>query len=356
MLMQDLGNSRKIAGRIVVIAILLVVFVAGALSAWYFLYTQSTGPVTGITEVAVTIPKGVSVTAIQEILVQQKVIHDDVRFQLLARLSGYSGRLQAGEFLLPTGQKPLRILELLASSRSIQYPVTIPEGLSYAEIAEIFAGKGWCNAEKFKDLSQNIEFIESLGMEGVTNLEGYLFPDTYLLTKNSRGAEQIIAFMVSRFKEVWGELTSDKQPLPDRNKTVTLASIVEKETGAAVERGLIAGVFHNRLRLGMRLQSDPTVVYGVKDFSGKITKKHLKSLTPYNTYMIPALPVGPICNPGRDAMRAVLEPEQTKNLYFVSKNDGSHKFSATLREHNRAVRKYQRKSKANKANKGNKGR
>ena len=154
--------------------------------------------------------------------------------------------------------------------------------------------------------------------------------------------------MVGRFNQVWTEITAKLEEKPDREKTVILASMVEKETGSAVERPLIAGVFRNRLQLGMRLQSDPTVVYGLENFTGNITRTDLQTPTPFNTYTTSGLPAGPICSPGRQAMLAVLFPAQTKDLYFVSKNDGTHHFSETLAEHNNAVQKYQRKKNGDK--------
>jgi UPF0755 protein len=316
---------------------------AAAAGSWYAAYLLSTGPQGDGKGVVVTIPRGTSVREIGDILAREGIIHEDIRFLLLAKFSGYGTRLQAGEFLLPTGKKPAEILRLLASARSIHYPVTIPEGLRATEIAEIFAAGGWCDAATFVDLVTDPEFIAELGFGSISSLEGYLFPDTYLLTRDIQGGRQLISLMIDRFAEVWTELSLGRDPLPNLRDTVILASVVEKETGAAAERPLIAGVFLNRLRKKMRLQSDPTVIYGIKDFSGNLSRKDLKTFSPYNTYVIKGLPKGPICNPGREAMLAVLEPETTNKLYFVSKNDGTHHFSATLTEHNRAVRKYQKK-------------
>lgn len=338
----------NIIRRIVLGTILLLVFVALSLGAWYSLYVFTPGPQTGSETVIVTIPKGTSVRGIGAILDEAGVIHDDIRFLLLAKFTGYGNRLQAGEFRLHTGKKPEKVLQTLASARSVQYSVTIPEGLRASEIAEIFAEGGWCDPKSFNNLVYDEQFLEKLGFGNLESLEGYLFPDTYNFTRDTFSTEKIIALMARRFTDVWGELVSELEEQPDREKTVILASIVEEETGAPEERPLIAGVFHRRLQLGMRLQSDPTVVYGVNGFSGKITRKDLLTPTPYNTYTLPGLPAGPICNPGRDALEAVLHPTPTKKLYFVSKNDGTHHFSATLAEHNRAVRKYQRKKSAKK--------
>lgn len=315
---------------------------------WFAKYVYSPGPPGATDTVVVTIPKGTSVRSIAEILARDGVIHADIRFLLLAKFSGMGTKLQAGEFLLPTGQKPGDVLEALAKARSVQYAITIPEGLRAVEIAEIYSRDGWCDPEEFVKLITDEQFLEQLGLGGVDSLEGYLFPDTYLFTRDMRGARNIIPIMVHRFMEVWDELTAGLAEQPDREKSVILASIVEEETGSPAERPLIAGVFLNRLKRGMRLQSDPTVVYGSNKFSLPITRTDLQTPTPYNTYTLPGLPIGPICNPGRESLQAVLFPEETKSLYFVSKNNGTHHFSATLSEHNRAVQKYQRKKSAKK--------
>lgn len=325
------------------VVILLIVLLPLAFCGWYYSYVYQPGPVKSEPSVIVTIPRGSSVKAIGEILADSGLIYSDVRFLLLAKLSGLAKHLQAGEFRMKTRQNPEKILKTLATARPVQYSITIPEGLRATEIAEIFSSGDWIDPETFKELVQEKSFIEKLGLANVNNLEGYLYPDTYMLTRDVKGAEKILSIMVKRFLEVWAELAEGSSHEIIMAKTVTLASIVEKETATSEERPLIAGVFLNRLRIGMRLQSDPTVVYGLESFSGKITRTDLRTPTPYNTYTNKGLPLGPICNPGLKAMEAVLHPEATQNLYFVSKNDGTHQFSKTLREHNRAVQKYQRK-------------
>ena len=340
----------SIAGRIVVSTILLVFFIAAALLLYYQSYVNTPGPERGSREksVVVTIPKGSSVKVIAEILGSEGIIYNDVRFLLLAKISGYSTKLQAGEFRFPFGQKPLEVLKFLSLAEPVSYSITIPEGLNAAEIAKIFAADGWCDEQQFLQLVGDEKRIKEFGLTAGTSLEGFLFPDTYIFTKEISGADTVISIMLAHFQKVWAEEVEGIEPPPDVDKTIILASIVEKETAEPSERPLIAGVFHNRLERGMRLQSDPTVVYGVPDYDGVITKTHLLTSTPYNTYTLPGLPVGPISNPGREAIRAVLYPEKSSNLYFVSKNDGTHQFSANLAEHNRAVRKYQRKKKVKK--------
>jgi len=322
-----------------VLLLLPVLLVAG----WLAAYGLRSGPPAKTARAVVAIPRGASLQSISSILADKGLIEEDLRFLLLAKISGYAGKLKAGEFRLSTGKTPLEVLKALAVAKAIQYSITIREGLRASEIAEVFAEGGWFDPRSFANLLVDKDFIEKQGLAGLENLEGYLYPDTYLLTREGRGAEKIMGLMISRFNKVWTEVTAGLAEMPDRERTVILASMVEKETGAAAERPLIAGVFLHRLQLGMRLQSDPTVVYGLEKFSGTITRSDLQNPTPYNTYTVAGLPAGPICSPGKDALLAVLSPTQTKDLYFVAKNDGTHHFSQTLAEHNSAVQKYQRK-------------
>ena len=216
------------------------------------------------------------------------------------------------------------------------------------QIAAAFAEDSWVDAEKFLALCRNPEFVHSMGIPADT-LEGYLFPETYALVRGEVSERSLITRMVRHFDHVWKSLDKP-EPLPlERHQLVTLASMVEKETGKSGERSIIAAVFYNRLSGKMRLQSDPTTIYGLKDFNGNLTRKDLQSRSPYNTYVIRGLPPGPICNPGRAALDAVLHPAEVDYLYFVSRNDGSHRFSRTLKEHNRAVAKYQKPGSARKS-------
>jgi len=348
----DQDVHKKVSVSVIKRAVLWAAFFFASLAIvagmWFGIYVFGKGPNSSRDDVIVTIPRGTSVKSIGEILGEAGLIHNDIRFSILTQLSGYSGQLQAGEFLLKTRQRPGEVIRELVFAKPVQHSVTIIEGLRATEIAEVFEGRGWCDAEKFIALVRDKQFIDSFGFKNLASLEGYLYPDTYMLTADMKGAEKIIAIMIRRFFTVWEGLISVVGQDIDRKDVVTLASIVEKEAAVEAERSLISGVFKNRLTRGMRLQSDPTVTYGVENFSGKITKKLLRSSTPYNTYIIPGLPIGPICNPGKEALYAALNPAQTEYFYFVSKNDGTHHFSATLSEHNRAVRKYQKK----KTNKG----
>jgi len=347
MIDHDLNRKAPVRAykRVVLWAALFFSLVVIAAGAWFGLYVFGTVPDSFGEDVIVTIPKGASVKVIGKILGDAGLIENDIRFAMLTKISGYSGQLQAGEFLLKKGHNPGKVIKELAFAKPVQHPMLVIEGLRATEIAEMFEEKGWCDAERFISLVHEKQFINSLGIKNVTSLEGYLYPDTYMLTADMKGAGKIITMMVRRFFQVWDELISEVDQDSDRQEVIILASIVEKEAAVRDERPLIAGVFKNRLDRGMRLQSDPTVTYTIKNFSGRITKKQLRSSTPYNTYTIPGLPAGPICNPGKEALRAALNPAETKYFYFVSKNDGTHQFSASLSEHNRAVRKYQKKKK-----------
>ncbi len=328
-----------------VIVTLLLLFVSAAAGvSWLAYYAYNPG--SSIPDpVVIEIPRGSSVKEIGQILGDKGLLTNDIRFPLVARLSGKSSSLQAGEFEVPPDKTVLELIDFLVSAKPVQYSVTIPEGFNIGDTAALLEEKGICDAASYKKHAIDQAFIVSLGFGEMESLEGYLFPDTYYLTKADTDPRQFISMQVSRFNSVWDRLekeSNDGQETITKKDAVILASMVEKETGAGAERARIAGVFFNRLKRGMKLQSDPTVVYGVDDYQGKITKTHLKAPTPYNTYVIPGLPAGPIANPGEAALQAVLQPEETLYLYFVAKNDGTHHFSTTLREHNRAVRKYQR--------------
>jgi len=269
------------------------------------------------------------------------LIKDARAFSLLARFRGDTRKLQVGEYEVSTSWSTGTILDRLTSGRVKTYEIVIPEGTRATEIAARLEAERLVSADAFLETVMDEDFAASLGIEQAS-LEGYLYPETYRLPRHLTERE-IASVFVKQFERVWSDLeaAAAKQSL-SRHEVVTLASIVEKETAAPEERPLIAAVFHNRLEKRMRLETDPTVIYGIEDFDGNIRKVHLRSdKNPYNTYRIRGLPPGPIASPGIDALRAVLEPAETDYLYFVSRNDGTHKFSRTYREHNNAVRKYQ---------------
>jgi UPF0755 protein len=236
---------------------------------------------------------------------------------------------------------PAQILDILVQGRSILYRLTIPEGYTIDQIAHEIARQGLGTAEEIQKLATDPLVAQSYAIDAQT-LEGYLFPDTYYFPKDVE-PRKIIKKMVERFKAqfqpVWEQRA--KALSFSVHQIVTLASIIEKETGAPSERPIIASVFHNRLKKKMRLESDPTVIYGIPNFDGNIKRQHLQTRTPYNTYKIRGLPPGPIANPGSASIEAALYPDQTDFLYFVARKDGSHQFSTNINDHNRAVRKYQ---------------
>ncbi len=288
------------------------------------------------------IPPGASFRWVALKLEEMGVIRDADRFSLLARMRRAVKQIKAGEYEFTTSMSPWRVLDMLIDGRVKEYTVTIPEGYNLKQIAELLASKGLVEREDFLSLAYDREFIESLGLEG-NSLEGYLFPDTYRFNK-LMGARGIVRKMVDNFNRVYREIEAEatRQGL-SMKEVVTLASIIEKEAKLDEEKPLISAVFHNRLRMGLKLQSDPTVIYGLPSFDGNLRKEDLLTPTPYNTYIISGLPPGPISNPGRASLIAAVRPAPVDYLYFVSRNDGSHHFSRTLMEHNRAVMIYQKK-------------
>ncbi len=322
------------------VSLLLCFFIAaGGAGFWYWSYVTTPSPGSG--EVVVVLSKGIGVRGIGTVLAKNGLLSNDIRYLLLVYFSGSTTRLQAGEYSIPLGLTPPEVLRLLVNGSTLRHHVTIVEGATAEQVAAIFEKDGWVKRDRFLELVHDPQYIKQLGVDS-SALEGYLFPETYNLIRQETDAASVTRMMVNRFLHVWNEIkTPDLQGL-SLHQLVTLASVVEKETGAAAERPLIARVFLNRLAQKMRLQSDPTVIYGIREFNGNLTKADLRRATPYNTYVIPALPPGPICNPGRAALEAVLHPADSDALYFVSKNDGTHFFSNNLVDHNRAVDLYQR--------------
>lgn len=330
-----------------VLTVLSLLFVLAA--TWSVCYLLAPAPLPLDKTATVVIPRGISLKNITGLLVDASLIRGGIgerwSFLILATLSRRARRLPAGEFSLNGGQRPLALLGTLTAAKSLSHVITFPEGLAAAEMADILMQDGLCDKKEYLRLVADAAFIGQQGLAGVPSLEGYLYPDTYHFSKADGGAEQLITMQVRRFKAVWKALGGDRLDAATRQRTVILASLVEKETAVAAERPLVAGVFMNRLSQGMPLQSDPTVLYGVSGSPHPITHADLERSTPYNTYVIPGLPAGPIANPGKEALTAALKPASTNFLYFVAKNDGSHQFSITLDDHNAAVRQYQRQGK-----------
>ncbi len=284
---------------------------------------------------------GQGLRQIAQRLEQAGLIRDARIAILYARLRGDAGNLRTGEYEVSAGWSTRTILDRLTSGRVKTYEVVIPEGTRASEIATRLEEAGLVEAQAFLSVVEDPEIAKRFGIEQAT-LEGYLYPETYRLPRHIEPVE-IARVLVEQFERVWQEVeTLARDQDLSRHEIVTLASIVEKETAAPEERPLIAAVFHNRLERKMRLETDPTVIYGIADFDGNLKRTHLEDRSnPYNTYRIPGLPPGPIASPGIDALRAVIQPAESDYLYFVSRNDGTHQFSRTYAEHSRAVREYQ---------------
>jgi len=296
-------------------------------------------------DVEVIIPKGSSLSAVAEILAREGVIKSPRTFTMYGRFRRAANKLHAGIYEFPAGFTMADVLTMIVKGEVKRYRFTIPEGYNIKDIAQLLAEQeefGPVVAAQFVKFAQDPQFIDEMGMKGRLSLEGYLFPDTYVVY-NPQDVREIIRPMVQRFKEVYGDdlkLRAKELGMSD-HEVITLASIIEKETGKAEERPIIASVFHNRLKKGMVLATDPTVIYGIPNFDGNLRRKDLETPGPYNTYINPGLPPGPIASPGEKAIQAPLYPKKTNFYFFVSKNDGSHHFSKTMGEHGRAVQHYQ---------------
>ena len=329
-----------------VIKIVIVVFVLSCVIVWG-IFSNYVGSSVDFQDrqITVEIPKGTTFSRASGILEKVDLIKHKKLFYFLAVLEDAPENIRAGEYELRSSMTPKEILGKLLKGEIKGYHIPIPEGFTVRQIAARLSAWKLVNEDKFMTLATDRDFLRSLNIPG-KSAEGYLFPDTYIFDKSMREKE-IIKCMARQFREeITPEMVKRAGDLGfTMEEIITLASIIEKEGGLKEEKPLVAAVFDNRLKKGMRLQSDPTVIYDIENFDGNITKKDLRRKTPYNTYRIKGLPPGPICNPGIDAISAALFPAQVNYLYFVSKNDGSHHFSSNLVNHNKAVVKYQIKRK-----------
>jgi UPF0755 protein len=291
----------------------------------------------------VEISEGASFREVANLLAQKGLIVSSFWFRLLGKVQDAERKIQPGEYELHTAMRPVEILNALVKGKVMHYSVLISEGLTAQQIGKLLEAGGIAKEADIARLVADPAFAKSLGLEAQT-LEGYLFPDTYHFRRPTK-PEDVLRAMAQRFKAAYTpELQAQATALGmTERQVVTLASIIEKETGRDDERPLISAVFHNRLKKRFPLQSDPTVIYGIRNFSGNLTRKDLGRPTPYNTYTKLGLPPSPIANPGVRSIQAALNPAPVKYLYFVSKNDGSHHFSITVAEHNRAVERYQKR-------------
>ncbi len=325
-----------------VLALLLSFFLGGWL-LW--------APPLGIPPIkTVYIRKGTPLKQVSALLQAEGIVRSSRFFVLLATALGKKAKIRAGEYEFRSKMAPLEVLDVLVTGQVKRHLITIPEGYTLAQIAQLLDDQKIVEREEFFQKVSSPGLIASLGLPslpagpGVT-LEGYLFPETYHFYREM-DSEEVIKMMVHQFKKVFGPELSRRVPLPGMSEgdVVILASNIEKETSLPEEKPLVSAVFHNRLSRGMPLQSDPTVIYGIKDFNGNLTKEDLLRPTPYNTYLRGGLPPGPICNPGKDSLAAALNPASVPYVYFVSKNEGAHYFSTDLEDHNRAVWRYQKYS------------
>jgi UPF0755 protein len=323
----------------------LLLLVAAAGGAWW-MKTRLETPYRGFDaqEVFVDLPSGIGVSAIGERLSDAGVVPDPWTFRLAARLAGVDRKLQAGEYRFAEPATPREVAARLARGDIYTHPITFPEGLTIAEMADIFGKSGLGTAVEFRAAAKETALIGDLDPDAET-LEGYLFPSTYALARRA-GATATVQAMVTGFNRAFDAPL--RMYAAARNMTprdvVTLASIIEKETARPEERPIVSAVYQNRLKIGMPLQCDPTVIYAMMvagTWNGNIRRTDLQMDSPYNTYRHAGLPPGPIASPGKSSLEAAVHPADVKFLYFVSRNDGTHVFATTLEEHNRNVARYQ---------------
>jgi len=333
--------------RLLLAAVCLLLLGAGAAAfAWQELLARLDAPHPGIAGagVFVDVEPGDSVRAIANRLAAAGVVAEEWLFRLAVRRTGRDRDLQAGEYFFDAPASPLAVVAKIADGRVHLRPITFPEGLTLPEMASIVEARGLGSVEAFTTAASGVSLIADLDPEAM-DLEGYLFPETYSLPRHAT-VDDLVAAMVAQFRRVFDDDLHGRaaeRGLSVR-ETVTLASIIQKETGAGAEHGLVSAVFNNRLRRGMPLQSDPTVIYALElagVYDGNLTRRNMQVDSPYNTYRYGGLPPGPIAAPGRDVLHAALNPADATYLYFVSRNDGTHAFANTLREHNRNVREFQ---------------
>ncbi|MBP6717070.1 MAG: endolytic transglycosylase MltG, partial [Acidobacteria bacterium] len=312
------------------VIVLFVVLLAMAIGGGWALWQGVTAPYRGFAEaeIFVDLPQGSRTVDIARLLADAGVVRDPLTFRLAVRLADADRRLQAGEYRFLEAASPEQIITRLSRGDTYTRALTFPEGLNIRDMAAIFEKSGMGTATEFVTAANATALIADIDPDA-GNLEGYLFPSTYALPRRA-GAEGVVRAMVKEFRKALGT-----EPLPPgmtARELVALASIVEKETAQGSERPVVAGVYANRLRIGMPLQCDPTVIYAMmlnKTWNGNIRKTDLAMDSPYNTYKYAGLPPGPIASPGKGSLDAARHPADVKYLYFVSRNDGTHVFAAT---------------------------
>ena len=292
-------------------------------------------------KVEVKVERGEPFSSVVRKLKERSVIGNEKLFSLWARLRWLDKKIHWGFYRFELPLAPAAVLDQMVPERGLFSRVTVPEGLTLREVANLLEKAKLARKERLLAEAASAELLSQLGLKG-KGIEGYLFPDTYYFPPLATERE-ILIVMVEQFRAVFDSVMRERSEEIGLtlHEVVTLASLIEKESGVEAERPLVSAVFHNRLKGQILLQSDPTVIYGLRNFSGDLTRKDLQSPSPYNTYRIKGLPPGPICNPGLSSLRAALFPATVPYLYFVSKNDGSHFFSVDLKDHNQAVKLYQ---------------
>jgi UPF0755 protein len=321
------------------LGVALVVLAAALLSAFLLFDTHPPGSWEGK---LVLVPKGSPLPEVVGILREGGILPHPLAFRALVLLTFSGRRLHYGEYAFPTPPSAFEAWRKLVRGDVIRYEVTVPPGANLYDVAKLLEEKNLATAEAFLATAASPAVLGRLEIPG-ESAEGYLFPDSYILVKPVT-PEEIIEFMVRQFRR---KVPPDaekraKEAGLSLHQVVTIASIIEKETGLEEEKPIVSAVIRRRMALGMPLQMDPTVIYGVKRFDGTVTRKDLRTAGPYNTYLNRGLPPGPIANPGLAALAAALSPAKEEYLFFVSRNDGSHTFSRTLPEHNRAVERFRR--------------
>ncbi|MGJ7457011.1 endolytic transglycosylase MltG [Halomonas sp. RA08-2] len=328
--------------RVLKILLVLALMAGAALFGGYrYWESRLEAPITVSEPTLYEVPRGAGYNRVVADLAQRGVIADDWAFRLLTRLEPQSvPSLRAGEYMLEPGMSGRELVMLLGSDRVVTYPLTIPEGWTFHQMRELLDA-----APKLENRTAGLsdeEVMALLDREGVFP-EGWFFPDTYRYHKGVSDVEilrQALTRMEGILEEVW-EVRADDLTIDTPYEALIMASLIERETGAPAERREIAGVFKRRMETGMRLQTDPTVIYGMGErYEGRITRADLREATPYNTYVIDGMPPTPIAMPGRASLEAAVNPLPGETLYFVSRGDGTHHFSRTLREHNNAVNRY----------------
>lgn len=322
--------------------ILLGVFILPCIAvilfgAWLFIYAKTPIDAVKVTTVLVDIPTGTSFVRVTKILSDVGLVENRLMFYSLVVVKRGTRSIRAGEYEFTTALSPAEVVDKLVHGDIKNYSVTIHEDYSLKEIAMCLKEDKLIDEKAFFELAEDKVFLSSMGIRG-QSIEGYLFPDTYFFNR-SMTTRQIMRTMVDRF---WSKVSPEMINKAARrgwnpHQFVTFASLIGKESGNSAEKPMIAAVFYNRMKKGMPLQSDPTAVYDMKDFNGKVLRSHYRRESPYNTYMIKGLPPGPIANPGLDSFRAVLNPATVDYLFFVSQRDGTHFFSSSLEAHNEAV-------------------